>query len=126
MEDLLGRKNVNFSVDSTTAHSEECKQQRMNRGFDDTELWNLDYTIIKFILPRLKEFKKLSNGSYPSEVGTEEKWQEILGKIILGFEYYIEKDRFDTEMSDNEANGRMFIMEEAFDLFRKHFEELWL
>ena len=126
MEDLLGRKNVNFSVDSTTAHSEKCKQQRMIRGFDDTELWNLDYTIIKFILPRLKEFKKLSIGSYPSEVGTEEKWQEILGKIILGFEYYLEKDRFDAEMTDNEANGRMFVMEEAFDLFRKHFSNLWL
>lgn len=125
MEDLLGRKNVNFSLDIPDTHSEECKQQRMTRGFDDTELWNLDYTIIKFILPRLKEFKNLSKGSYPSEVGTEEKWQEILEKIIIGLEYYLEKDKV-IDITDNEANGRMFVMEEAFDLFRKHFSDLWL
>lgn len=125
MEDLLGRKNVNFSVDSTSANSEECVKQRMTRGFDDTELWNLDHTIVKFILPRLKEFKKLSKGSYPNEVGTEENWQEILEKIIVGLEYYLEKDRV-MDITENEANGRMFIMEEAFQLLIKHFVNLWL
>jgi hypothetical protein len=125
MEDLLGRKNVNFSVDSTSANSDECKQQRMTRGFDDTELWNLDHTIVKFILPRLKEFKKLSKGSYPSEVETEENWQEILEKIIVGLEYYLEKDRV-TEISVNDENGRMFMIEEAFQLLIKHFVNLWL
>lgn len=125
MEDLFGRKNVNFSVDSTSAHSEECVKQRMTRGFDDTELWNLDHTIVKFILPRLKEFKKLSKGSYPNEVGTEEKWQEILEKIIVGLEYYLEKDRV-MDITENEANGRMFVMEEAFQLLIKHFVNLWL
>lgn len=36
------------------------------------ETWNLDYTIAKFVLPRLKLFKKLNNG-YPGREGMETK-----------------------------------------------------
>jgi hypothetical protein len=36
------------------------KKQRDERGFDDTELWNLDVTMAKFILPRLAAFHKQS------------------------------------------------------------------
>ena len=51
------------------------------------ETWNLDYTIAKFVLPRLKLFKKLNNG-YPGIEGmeTEEKWDEALYKMIWSFE----------------------------------------
>ena len=35
---------------------ETYKEQRLERGFDDSELWNLDITIINFILPRLEEW----------------------------------------------------------------------
>ena len=47
------------------------------------ETWNLDYTIAKFVLPRLKLFKKLNNG-YPGREGmeTKEKWDEALNKMI--------------------------------------------
>lgn len=39
--------------------------QRRNRGFDETELWCLDWTILKFILPRLKAFRETQQGSWP-------------------------------------------------------------
>ena len=32
--------------------------QRLTRGFDDRDLWNLDRTIAKLIVPRLKIFIK--------------------------------------------------------------------
>lgn len=54
------------------------------------ELWNLDYTIAEFILPRLKKFKKESMG-YPDqgEMDTPEKWNAALDKMILAFEYIL-------------------------------------
>lgn len=32
--------------------------QRRTRGWDDTELWNLDYEFIKWVNSRFKEYKK--------------------------------------------------------------------
>ncbi|MFQ7494807.1 hypothetical protein [Faecalibacillus intestinalis] len=51
------------------------------------ETWSLDCNIAKYILPRLKLFKKLNNG-YPGREGmeTEEKWDEALDKMIWSFE----------------------------------------
>lgn len=37
--------------------------QRKSRGFDSTELWNLDRTIAIFLLPRLKAFHEVISGS---------------------------------------------------------------
>lgn len=57
------------------------------------ETWNLDYSIAKYVLPRLKLFKKLENG-YPGrgEMDTIEKWDAALDKMILAFQYIIEGD----------------------------------
>ena len=57
------------------------------------ECWCLDYTIAKFVLPRLKQFKK-DNIGYPErdEADTPEKWDEILDRMILAFEYVIDDD----------------------------------
>lgn len=51
------------------------------------ETWSLDVTIAKFIVPRLKLYKKLNNG-YPGrdEMDTPEKWNEALDKMIKSFE----------------------------------------
>lgn len=48
---------------------------------------DLDCNIAKYVLPRLKLFKKLNNG-YPGIEGmeTEEKWDEALDKMIWSFE----------------------------------------
>ena len=40
--------------------------QRRRQGFDDRELWSLDYTIAKYVYPRLKVFNKLSKVSIAS------------------------------------------------------------
>lgn len=59
------------------------------------ECYELDYTLAKFILPRLKILKRDTNG-YPGnkEVDTFEKWIETLDKMILAFEYIIEEDKW--------------------------------
>lgn len=39
------------------ARHAEWYQERTEQGFDSTEMWNLDGTISRFILPRLKYFR---------------------------------------------------------------------
>ena len=51
------------------------------------ETWSLDCNIAKYILPRLKLYKKLTI-AYPGcgEANTPEKWDKILDKMIWSFE----------------------------------------
>ena len=51
----IGVPNVCFSLDER----EGFVEQRMDRGFDDSETWSLRDTIGNFIIPRLKRFKEL-------------------------------------------------------------------
>lgn len=57
------------------------------------ELWNLDYTVAKFVLPRLIKFKENSLG-FPGydEADTMNKWQDILQKMITAFKYIVTDD----------------------------------
>ena len=49
--------NVNFSlVSEDDQRGPQFKKQRLERGFDESETWSLDYTIARFIAPRLKAF----------------------------------------------------------------------
>ncbi|MCH5167371.1 MAG: hypothetical protein J1F35_05700 [Erysipelotrichales bacterium] len=103
-KDPYGIPNVNFSqIDSQDARWKEYTKQRISRGFDDSEIWNLDSTIAKFILPRLKEFKEIAWGT-PGKLDYEfvqkgyseseasiianKAWEEILDKMIWAFEHY--------------------------------------
>jgi len=50
--------NICFSLtDKTDTREEEYSQQRIERGFDESEGWAFDCTVARFVLPRLKEFK---------------------------------------------------------------------
>lgn len=69
------------------------KQQ--GKYIEPSEIWNLDQTIAKFILPRLKKFRNVVH-SHPvtDEVKTFEDWQEVLDKMIIAFEYILECDEW--------------------------------
>lgn len=118
-KDCYGVNNVNFSIITPSDNDwDEHTQQRINRGFDDSELWNLDTTIIKFILPRLKAFKDYTK-SIPYDLKSETEWKDILDQIILGFELYLESNIAD--LNDSESK-----IDEAFKLFFKYFKSLWI
>ena len=86
-KETLGMPNINFSIVKGCSRPRKIKykKQRLQRGFDDTETWNLDSTILHFILPRLKRFRELANG-YPPELGSFEEWQKRLDKAIADIE----------------------------------------
>lgn len=116
-----------------------------NKYVNPRECWNLDITISNFVLPRLKVFKKDNNG-YPGygDADTPEKWDEILDKMILGFEYVIASDDWwlydpkynyldclfekQDEIERNciiENNRRQAVIKEGLQLFAKYFQHLW-
>lgn len=80
------------------------QKQRQERGFDETEWYTLNVTILKFTLPRLKEFKNCK--SYPDEM-TYQEWTDIIDSIILEIENYL------TDKSND------------LTLFFKYFKDLW-
>lgn len=92
--------------------------QRVIRGFSDDELWNLDVTIAKFVLPRLKRFRKNING-YPGDFKDENEWYDVLDKMIQAFDLIAESGYY----LPNDKNYR--IIEDGLDLFRKYYSCLW-
>ena len=44
--------------------NKRLKKKKGLSKIQNSELWDLDYTIIKFILPRLKKFKEINIYSY--------------------------------------------------------------
>lgn len=120
--DPYGIKNVNFSLISKDDNRFEAyKKQRLERGFDDSEMWSLDCTIAEFITPRLRVFKEHAKqiGDHPYSI-TAEEWQEILSQIIEGFALY--PDHFHWPSEDSDANWKK--VDKALELFRKWFFKL--
>lgn len=120
-EDIPINKNYYgfaHEVNQDDPRQEEWKKQREEKGFDDTETWSLDTTIVDFILPRLKRFKELNNG-YPPNL-TSESWDEILDEMILAFEEYSKKHNVSSSLKMNDE-----IVDKGFNLFIKYFHDLW-
>lgn len=117
--DPFGIKNVNFTIiDENDDRWEEFKRERLERGFDESELWNLDATIAKFIYPRLKAFADDIIG-VPAGL-TEQDWKEILMKMVKAFEL----------LTDDEIGGwfdkdQERLIEDGLNEFIKYFNHLW-
>lgn len=138
--DVLGKKNVNFSNDCVAnVEDERCegwKKQRLERGFDDTELWNLDATILQFIIPRLKEYREMVNG-YPGSFNSADEWHHALDEMIWAIEWYGSEDIRDEFKKDEygnflkDENGNLVPTEEhqraknGWKLFCENFFSLW-
>lgn len=118
-KDPYGIPNVCFSIiDENDTKWDIFEKQRLKRGFDDSEVWNFDATIARFIYPRLLVFidDVINNQCHPVEL-TFDEWVDILKEISEGFKLMSQ----DNEKSDDEDR----IIERALDLFRKYFHSLW-
>ncbi len=89
--------------------------QRLTRGWDDSDTYNLDARISEFLIPRLKRFKEL-NRAYPGEFSTPEEWDVILDKMIKAFELHL-VDTANWHLSPEETEG--------MELFVKYYRGLW-
>lgn len=101
--------------------------QRKIRGFDDSELWDLDHTILEFCIPRIRALSKMTI-SYPVDVSFED-WQHYLEKMARAMELELEysgdffEETPDGEYVENKQLKEEF--EEGWELFKKYFFALW-
>lgn len=93
--------------------------QRLLRGWDDSETWNLDYSLANLILPRLKRFRKLHCG-YPGQLETDGEWNTIIDQMIYSFEYLASEKAWGIA-SEEEA----VEIQKGLDLFAKYYRNLW-
>lgn len=95
--------------------------QRRTRGFDDSELWSLDYTLAVWIVPRLKRFKKVMNG-YPADT-TWVKWQLEIERMIAAFVLIQQHNDGVVDLdSDDKARAEL---DAGLALFAKRLRHLW-
>jgi len=92
--------------------------QRRVCGFDDSELWSLDHSLAKLILPRLKRFRKCAPG-YPGCLSSEKEWEAILDKMIVAFEFAASEDYW---TYDTEPHAKLH---EGLKLFEEYYTSLW-
>lgn len=80
----------------------KSKYQLLRYGFEFRDCYSLDYSLAKWMVPRLKHLKKNLNG-HPMEL-TLEQWEEILDKIIFSFEYVLNEDKYIDECFPKDFN----------------------
>lgn len=92
----------------------EFQNQRLERGFDESEIWSLDYSIILFALPRIKQLLEIEENIH-SQIT-----EEVEGIIDFECEEYLKDLRQivkDLESYDNNQTD--------LSLFFKRFKQLW-
>lgn len=99
--------------------------QKRTRGWSDDELFNLDYEIAKFVLPRLKGFRANIVG-WPSEIqwACEEddakakaQWEAELDLMIQAFDIILSECLITDDKYHKVQNG--------LTVFGKRFQSLW-
>ncbi len=94
--------------------------QRHTRGFHDGELGDLDISIAKHVLPRLKRFKQ-KTFACPGGL-TEQEWDHILDEMIWAMEYITggqwNEDMVQWELDEARCSA-------GCELFGKWFRGLW-
>ena len=112
--DITGKKTLK-KVKKAKKIKKRLKKELKRDGYDSSELWDLDVTFAKFILPRLKGFRDRTI-SYPSTMETFEEWSSALDEMIYGFENAIE----DSDSTDYDR------LRKGLELFGKYYRDLWI
>lgn len=117
--------------------------QRGLRGWADCDWWDMDYYLLKIIIPMLKKLKENKMG-YPANL-TESQWNDKLDKMIEGFEaakrvldneYYKEVSGDSIEAIQNASRKEVKqwyklsradekLFKKRMKLFSKYFFDLW-
>ena len=89
------------------------KLNELTENIENEELWNLDYTIAKFAYPRLIAFNQRFH---------QDLQAKRIEKMIYAMEYCI---LFNEGQANQIEDFDLGKVNEGFELFGKHFMELW-
>jgi len=68
-------------------------KKKQQTKIKQSELWNLDYTFYKWIVPRLIAFRDMPHrNGIPGNLKTMHEWNNILNTMIKGFELGIREN----------------------------------
>lgn len=87
----------------------------------DYDIWNMDYSLAKIILPMLEKLKQAESG-YPSILNSWEEWEEIINTMIYSFSKSLDLYEFPPESNIREELSRIQV---GFDNFGKYYMSLW-
>jgi hypothetical protein len=94
--------------------------QRWTRGWDDSEMWSLDHSLAKLILPRLKRFQEVQGG-YPASMENQE-WKDIINEMVWAFQWYADGKQWGCEPTQAQDEKRA---DKGLQLFAKYYGHLW-
>lgn len=96
--------------------------QRRTRGWSDDVTWNLNDELAKWLVPRLKQYKKLNIG-FPFHL-TMEEWDEIIDEMIWTFEQCIDRwEHFQEDPKIRAKEEKRY--QKGIKLFAKYHRDLW-
>lgn len=95
--------------------------QRATRGWADCDTWSVDYYLNEVIVGMVKHLIEHQAG-VPGNL-TEEKWKNILSKIVAGFE--ANAKLLDGRFTNDELESLQKKNKEGFRLFVKYYNNLW-
>ena len=113
----IGIPNICFSLtEKDDDREKEYSQQRIERGFDDSETWSLRDTIANFIIPRLERYEEISKDF----LIRDEELVNNIEKFLIAMKLTArDKGSFIlTEEEEQQVN-------EGLDAFPKIFLTLW-
>lgn len=93
--------------------------QRLTRGWDDSDTWNLDWTLSKMTLPRLIRLREIivSTKCHPASFENLEEWLLILDDMI--YFHYVIANSIEYGEADEERYKK------GKQSFVEHYEKLW-
>jgi hypothetical protein len=113
----IGIPNICFSLrNNNDARELIFREQRLSRGFDDSETWSLDYTIAKFIVPRLERYQEIAK----EFLARDEKLVSEIDEFLEAMKLVIREGDGDF-LSDEEQTQK----ERGLENFPRIFNSLW-
>lgn len=104
---------------------------RIKHGFWASDLWSLDCSIAKFVLPRLKNFRENLCGYPGNDEMTLEKWEDIIDSMIFSLDHIV-RDLTDDSYCDDcrewdaeKVSTHFEKVQHGCELFGKYFQNLW-
>ena len=114
------------AIDSGQGRQLNYYWQRDWRGFDGSEMWSLDSTILDWLIPRLEEFSYWASGhGWPNGIKDGEiqylDGGKVTEEIVKGFKLLKESQYNIGDLSEYQYQ----MINRSFNLFKKHFGDLW-
>jgi len=104
-------------------------KQRHKQGFIDEDTFSLEFTIAKFVAPRLKRFHENEFRDDCSNCGRNAEWCRMVNKMIWSMEQIAKSNGGDfihpDDLTDEEVKIYYKKLQEGLTLFGKNFRGLW-